>query len=133
MTIRFSLRLFLLLLIVHIAAAIAVYAAAVPLMLKFAAILSIGLSLIYYLLRDAFVSLPASWREISLEQNGVKVIAQDWSGFAGKIASTTIVCPYCIVFRVRPDRHSSLVSRVVFLDSLGPGEFRELCVGLKFA
>ena len=115
------------------AAAITVYATTVPFAFKGAAILLVALSLLYYLARDVFISFPASWHEIALEQDSVQVTVRDGSSFYGQVTSTTIVSPYCIVFRVRQGRRQLLVSRAIFPDSVSSGEFRELCVGLKFA
>lgn len=133
MTIIFSPRLGLLLLFFHVTAALIVSVTAVSLIFKVAAILMVASSLAYYLARDVFMSLPASWHEISLEQNAVMVAARDRSNFRAMVANSTVVNPYCIVLRVGLDGRHPLVSRVVFPDSLSPGEFRKLCIGLKFA
>lgn len=133
MTIKFSPRFCLLLMLMHMVAAITVYATTVPFAFKGAVILLVALSLLYYLARDVFISFPASWHEIALEQDSVQVTVRDGSSFYGQVTSTTIVSQYCIVFRVRQGRRQLLVSRAIFPDSVSPGEFRELCVGLKFA
>lgn len=132
MTIKFSPRFCLLLMLMHMAAAITVYATEVPFACKVTAILLVALSLIYYLARDVFISFSASWHEIALEQDIVQVTVRDGGGFSGQVTNTTIVSPYCIVLRVGQGRHHLLVSRAIFPDSASPGEFRELCVGLKF-
>lgn len=133
MTIRFSPRLGLLLLFLHVTAALIVSVTAVPLIFKVAAILMVASSLAYYLARDVFMFLPASWHEILFEQNGVKVSTRDRSSFRAMVANSAIVNPYCIVLRVGLGGRHPLVSRVIFPDSLSPGEFRKLCIGLKFA
>ena len=133
MTIKFSPRLGLLLLFMHATAALVVSVTEVPLIFKVATILMVAFSLVYYLARDVLMFLPVSWHEILLEQKGVKVVARDKSSFRAKVANSTIVNPYCIVFRVGLDVRHLLVSRVIFPDSMSPGEFRELCIGLKFA
>lgn len=133
MSIRFSPCYFLLLLVMHSAAIITLYATAMPSAFKWAAIVSVGVSLAYHLARDVFIRLPGSWQEISLEQDGIRVILADGSSLRGKVSSTTIVTPYCIVFRARLGSHRFATSRAVFPDSLSPGEFRKLCVDLKFA
>jgi hypothetical protein len=133
MTIKFSPRFCLLLMLMHMAAAITVYATAVPFAFKVTAILLVALSLFYYLARDVFISFSVSWHEIVLGQDSVQVAVRDGSSFIGQVTNTTIVSPYCIVFRVRKGRRHLLVSRAIFPDSVSPGEFRELCVGLRFA
>lgn len=131
--IKFSPRFCLLLLFMHMAAAITVYVTAVPLAFKVTAIILVGLSLIYYLARDIFILLSSSWREIVLEQDGVQITVRDGSSFYGQVANATLVSPYCIVFSVGRDGHHLLVSRAIFPDSMSPGEFRELRVGLRFS
>lgn len=133
MSFRFSPRYFLLLLLMHGAATITLYATAMSSAFKWAAIVSAGVSLAYHLARDIFIRLPDSWQEISIEQDSVRVILADGSSLRGKVSGTTIVSPYCIVFRAMLDSHRFAASRVVFPDSLSPGEFRKLCVDLKFA
>ena len=133
MKIKFSPRFCLLLLFMHMAAAITVYVTAVPLAFKVIAILLVAFSLLYYLARDAFISFPTSWQEIALEQDGVQVTVRDGSSFYGQVTNMTIVSPYCIVFRVGYGGHHLLVSRAIFPDSVSTGEFRELRVGLRFS
>lgn len=133
MNICFSPRFCLLLVSTHLLAAIIVYATAMPLVFKIVAILLAAISLVYYLARDVFIFLPTSWHRISLAPDGVKVTISGGSSFLGQVAGATIVSGYCIMFRVRLDRHHFLVSRVIFPDSLSQGEFRNLSVGLRFS
>ena len=133
MVIKPSLRFALLLLLFHMATAISVYVTAVPAVAKVLTIVLITLSLVYYLARDVFLVLPASWREISLGQGGVSVIARDGSSFLAQIAHTTVVSPYGILLRTRLAGHRLLISRIIFPDALGVNEFREPCVRLRFA
>lgn len=133
MAIKPSPRFALLLLFLHMMAAITVYATALPPSVRLAIILLIVLSLLYFLARDAFLFLSDSWDKISLDQGGVSVVARGGSSFLAQVANSTIVSPYCIVMRVRLEGHRLLVSRVIFPDALSAGEFRELCVRLKFA
>jgi hypothetical protein len=133
MAIKPSPRFVLFLLFLHVAAAITVYATAVPAAVKLAVILLIALSLIYYLARDVFLFLPDSWCQISLAQNNVSIVVRDGSSFIARVKNTTIVSPYCVVLQVRVEGHRRLATRIFFPDGLGAGEFRELCVRLKFA
>jgi hypothetical protein len=132
MAIKPSPRFALFLLFLHIAAAITVYVTDVPPLIRLVTIMLIVLSLIYYMARDAFLLFPDSWCEISLGQSGVSVVARDRSNFFAQVAETTVISPYGILLRVRLDGHRMLVSRIIFPDALGEGEFRELCVHLKF-
>ena len=133
MAIKPSPRFVLLLLFLHMAAAITVYATAVPPAARLVTILLIALSLFYYLTRDVFLLLPDSWCEISLDQSSVSIITRDGSNILAQVTNTTVVSPYCVVLRIRLSGHRRLVSRIIFPDGLGAGEFRELSVRLKFA
>jgi hypothetical protein len=131
--VKSSLRFAVLLLVLHMIAATVVYATAMPLLVKLVMLLLISLSLFYYLARDVLLLFPDSWREISLDQNGVSVIARDGSSFLGQVANKTVVSPYFVVLCVRLEGHRLLVSRVIFPDAMSTGAFREFCVHLKFA
>jgi hypothetical protein len=131
--VKSSLRFAVLLLVLHMIAATIVYATAMPLPVKLVMLLLISLSLFYYLARDVLLLFPDSWREISLDQNGVSVIARDGSSFLGQVANKTVVSPYFVVLCVRLEGHRLLVSRVIFPDAMSTGAFREFCVHLKFA
>lgn len=133
MAIRFSPRFAILLLLLHMMVAAAVYVTAMPLEARLAMLLMILLSLIYYLARDVFLLLPDSWREISLEQNGIVVVTRDGSKLPGRFANETTVSSYFVVLRVKPEGRHLPVSRVIFPDALSAGAFRELCVHLKFS
>ena len=122
-----------LLLFMHTTAAIAVYLTAIPLQAMLALILLVASSLTYHLARDVLLRLPNSWREVTLVQGGVSVVAQDGSGFLGQIENRTTVSPYVIVLRVRLEGRRQAVTRVIFPDALDAGAFRELCVQLKFS
>jgi hypothetical protein len=128
-----SLRFAVSLLLLHMVVATVVYATAMPLPIKLVVLLLIALSLFYYLARDVLLLFPDSWREISLDQNGVSVIARDGSSFLGQVANQTVVSPYFVVLCVRLEGHRLLVSRVIFPDAMSTGAFREFCVHLKFA
>jgi len=133
MAIKPSPSFVLFLLFLHMAAAITVYATAVPPAVRMAVILLIALSLIYFLARDVFLLLPDSWCQISLAQNDVSIVFRNGSSIVARVKHTSIVSPYCIVLHVRVEGHRRLVSRIIFPDGLGAAEFRELCVRLKFA
>ncbi|MGA7749579.1 MAG: protein YgfX [Gallionella sp.] len=133
MAIKPSPRFALLLLCMHTIASLVVYVTVMPRALSVTIISLIAISLIYHLARDVFLLLSNSWRDVSFDQGLVQVVVRDGSSFRAQVTSTTIVSPYFIIFRVRLDGFRLLVSRVIFPDALNAGEFRELCVGLRFA
>lgn len=122
-----------LLLLLHTIAAISVYATAMPFEARLAIILLVLLSLFYYMARDVLLLLPGSWCEIALNQNTVSVVSRDGSSFIGQVANKTVANPYFVVLRIRSDSYRFPVSRAIFPDALGSGEFRDLCVRLKFS
>ena len=132
MPIKPSLRFAILLLLLHITTATVVYLTAMPLMARLGAILLILLSLGFYLMRDVLLLSAGSWREISLNQDGVSLVTRGGSKLLGQVANNTVVSPLLILLRVRLEDRRLLVSRVIFPDALGAGTFRELCVRLKF-
>jgi len=120
------------LLLFHTITAVVVFATAASPMAKLAMLLLILLSLLYYLARDVLLFLPESWSEISVGRDSVAVVTRDGSHFDGLVTDGSVVSPYFVVLCIRlKDRLT--VSRVVFPDALGAGEFRELCVRLRFA
>lgn len=133
MAIKPSPRLVLLLLLSHAMVAAVVYVTVMPPAARLAMLILILLSLFYYLARDALLLFPDSWHEISFDQGRVSVVTRDGSGFSGQIASKTVVNPYFVVLRIRPEGRRLPVSRTIFPDALGTGEFRELCVRLRFS
>jgi len=132
MAIKPSRFFIMLLLLLHTITAVVVYVTDVPPMIRLAMFLLILLSLFYHLARDALLLLPNSWSEISLDRGSVAVVTQDGSHFDGMVTGRSIVSPYFVVLCVKLKGRLT-VSRIVFPDALGAGEFRELCVRLRFA
>lgn len=123
----------MLLLLSHAMVATVVCMTVIPLATRLAMLVLILLSLFYYLARDALLLFPDSWSEISFDQGGVSVVSRDGSDLSGRIAGRITVSPYFIVLRIRLEGRFLPVSRVVFPDALDSGEFRKLCVSLKFS
>ena len=133
MAIKPSVRFATVLLLSHAIAASVVYMTAMPWTARLAVLLLIVLSLSYYLARDAFLIFPDSWREISLDQSSVSVVARNGSKLIGQVAGKTIVSPYFVLLRIRPEGCYRSISRVIFPDAMDGDAFRELRVRLKFA
>ena len=84
----------MLLLILHMIAAILVYVTDLAPEARIAMMLLVSLSLLYYLARDVFLLLPDSWHEIFLDQGDVVIVTRRGSKLIGRIASRTAVSPY---------------------------------------
>lgn len=123
----------MLLLLSHAMVASVVYATLMPPVVKLAMLTWILFSLFFYLARDALLLLPGSWRDISIDQGSVSVVTHGGSDLSGQIIGSTIVSPYFAVVRVMLQGHRLPVSRAIFPDSLDTGEYRELCVRLRFS
>lgn len=133
MSIKSSVRFAMVLLLSHAIAASAACLTAMPGTARLAVFSLIALSLYYYLARDVFLIFSNSWREISLDQSSASVVAQDGSKLIGLVAGKTIVSPYFVLLRIRPEGRYRLASRVIFSDAMDVDAFRELRVRLKFA
>lgn len=104
---------------------------AISLSSRLALLLLITLSLLYHLARDAFLLLPNSWCEVTLVPGEQAIITRDGSRFPFRIAEKTFVNPYFVLLRVSMEGLPQ-ASRAIFPDALAAGEFRALCVRLKF-
>ena len=121
------------LLLLHMMAAAAVFATAMPWMAKSSMLLLVVLSLAYYARRDVLLLQPDSWSAISLEQREVSVVTRGGAELNGQVSDNTFVSPYFVVLRVRLEGRHLPASRVLFPDSTSAGTYRELCVHLRFA
>jgi hypothetical protein len=133
MMVKPSLRFASMLLLFHAMAASVIFATAMPLTARLAMSMLVLLSLLYHLARDALLLSADSWREFSFDQGLVSIVTRDGSGYSGQLTNKTTVSTYFAVLSIRREGRSLPVFRVVFPDALDTGEFRELCVRLKFA
>lgn len=132
MAIKPSPRLAMFLVVSHGIASTAVYETVMPLPAKLVMLILVLLSLLYYLARDVLLFFPGSWSEISFDQDSMSVVTRGGSSYFGKIAGSFIVSPYFVVLRVKLEGRRLPVCRTIFPDSVDTGEFRVLCVRLKF-
>lgn len=114
-------------------AAIAACFTAMPLLARLVVFALIISSLIFYLARELFGILPGSWLKLTLERDAVSVLTHAGETFYGEVDKSTVVLPYLIVLRIKVGDGSWMVSRVVFPDALGSGEFRDLRVRLNYS
>lgn len=133
MEIKPSVFLAALLSLFHGLAAAVVYVTDMPMAAKLALLPMIALDLAYYMARDVMRLLPYSWRNISLDENGVVISTRDGSSLAGTVMKGVFVSPYFIVLRVSLPGHRLASARVIFSDALSADKFRELCVHLRHA
>jgi hypothetical protein len=117
----------------HAIAAIAACFTDVPFLARLVVIALIISSLIFYLARDLFGIFPGSWQILTLERDVVSVLTRAGETFYGEVDKSTVVLPYLIVLRIKVGEGSWRVSRVLFPDALGSGEFRDLRVRLNYS
>jgi len=122
-----------LLLFMHAAAAVAVYLTVIPLPVRLAFFLLIAFSLAYHLAHDVLLFLSDSWCDVALDAGGLSIVTRDGKSLFGQLGNRIIVSPYFIVLRVRLEGRRWSVTRVIFPDAMDAGEFRKLCVQLKFS
>lgn len=90
-------------------------------------------SLLFYLARDVFRIFPGSWLKLVFERGEVKVLTRTGASFYGKVEKSTVVLPYLIALHIKVEGSSRRIYRVLFPDALESGEFRDLCIRLKFS
>lgn len=89
--------------------------------------------LIYQLMLNAWLVLPASFVAIRVEREEVVLISRSGEEWSGYILRNSVVTPLLTVLNVLPHKKKSVRSVVIFPDSMNPERFRELRVLLKWA
>lgn len=90
------------------------------------------LSLIYYVLRDAWLRLECSWVAMRLERDRVVLINRRGDECAGTVLPTSVVTPYLVVLSVSEIGHRRQCHVILTSDSMAPALFRQLRVVLKW-
>lgn len=134
MAIHPSPRLLVLLLLSHLIAVLALCVSTMPPLVRLILLLPVLASLTFHLARDALLRLPASWCSLSVGEGGAAtIVARDGSVLIGQVADGSVVTPWFVVLRIRPEGKRRSAARVIFPDALGSDAFRELCVRLRYA
>jgi len=120
------------LLFMHAAAAVSVSLTAIPLPVRLALFLLVAFSLVYHLALDVLLLLSDSWRDVTFNAGSLSIVTRDGKVLSGQLENKIVVSPYFIVLKARADGRRRPVSRVIFPDAMDAGEFRRLCVQLKF-
>lgn len=132
MAIHPSLRLAILLLLMHLVATLALYVTPLQSSVRLALFLPVLASLTYHLARDALLLLPASWRKLSIGDDAATIVTRDGTKLTGQLAGGCVVTPVFVMLRVKLDGKRRPVARAIFPDALGGEAFRELCVRLRY-
>lgn len=90
-------------------------------------------ALLYYLRRDAWLSLPSSPVAVRIADNEIILLARDGTELGGSLQGNSVVTPMLTVLNILPIGAKRTRSVVIFPDSLDGGRFRELRVLLLWA
>jgi len=89
-------------------------------------------SLLYYLLRDAWLLLPVSCIGLTREGEGAVLLRRDGARLSCGILHDSLVTPSLAVLNVLPRDSRFARSLVILPDSMGAESFRQLRVWLKW-
>ena len=90
-------------------------------------------ALLYYLRRDAWLSLPSSPVAVRIADNEIILLARDGTELGGSLQGNSVVTPMLTVLNILPKGAKRTRSVVIFPDSLDAGRFRALRVLLLWA
>ena len=121
-----------LLLLVHGLTIAAVAMLPVPVWLRWVVAACLLCSLVYYLRRDAWLSLSTSCVALSLEGEHVVFTTRSGDELAGRLQRDSVVSPALVVVNVLPQGARFSRSVVIFPDAIAAESFRELRVALRW-
>lgn len=124
----------LLALILVTAHALALFAlfSVLPLWAAVACAVPLGISLGYYLLRDAWLRLNKSCIGLEPDGEGLAIVLRDGSRLPCIVLKDSVVTPLLTVLRLRPEDGRWARAVVILPDSMDVESFRRLRVWLKW-
>ena len=90
-------------------------------------------ALVYYLRRNAWLSLPSSPVAIRIAGKDITLLVRDGSELTGQVGSDSVVTPMLTILNILPQGKRIVRSVVIFPDSMDAERFRELRVLLKWS
>lgn len=132
--VRPSVRLALLLCLVHAAAAGALWLTPLPVAAKAATTVAIAASLVYYVARDAALHAANAIVVLEIKENG-SISFQTRSGqwVEAELLGSSYVSPRLTLVNLRPLGLRRVRHLILLPDSLDPRDFRRLRVWLRWA
>lgn len=121
-----------LLLLLHALSVLVILLIPLPLWARWAVMCALLGSLVYYLRRDAWRSLPTSCVALRLEKARIVLIARNGQEIAGQVLSNSVVMPFMTLVRVLPQGAQFARSVVIFPDAIAHEQFRALRVALRW-
>jgi len=89
-------------------------------------------ALVYYLRRNAWLSLASSPVAIRIAGKDITLLGRDGSELAGQVWGDSLVTPMLTILNILPQGKRNMRSVVIFPDSMDAERFRELRVLLKW-
>lgn len=90
-------------------------------------------ALVYYLRRNAWLSLPSSPVAIRIAGKDIALLGRDGSELTGQVWADSVVTPMLTILNILPQGKRNMRSVVIFPDSMDAERFRELRVLLKWS
>lgn len=132
--VRPSVRLALLLCLVHAAAAGALWLTPLPATGKAVATLAIAASLVYYIARDAALHAASAIVELEIkEDGGISFQTRSGEWIEAELLGSSYVSPRLTLVNLRPRGRRRVRHLILLPDSLDPRDFRRLRVWLRWA
>ncbi len=119
----------LMLLAVHLAAAITIFLTNLPAWARICLVLLIAVSLLH----QWHQYMHASWQNFSLEQGRLRIMTRAGFEAMGTVLDRSVVIPFCVVLCAKLDGARLPVCQMIFKDALQKDAHRELRIRLKYA
>jgi toxin CptA len=89
-------------------------------------------SALYYVLRDARLTLAGSWVALRLEEDHVVLFNRNGDELMGKLLPGSVVTPFIVILNIALQGRRGQKNVVLMPDSLNVESFRQLRVALKW-
>lgn len=89
-------------------------------------------SMVYYVRRDARLTLACSWVALRLEHDSAVLINRNGDEFAGELKPSSLLTPYLVVLDILPPCQRWRHGVVLVPDSMDAESFRQLRVALRW-
>lgn len=92
----------------------------------------LSLSSIYYVLRDAQLSLPGACIALRLEGEQVVLFNRNGDELTGRLLRSSVITPYMVILNIVLENHRWRQNVILLSDSMDAELFRQLRVTLKW-
>jgi hypothetical protein len=116
---------------IHLFTALIAWNMQLELWVRMSLIATILFSVLYLLAREVFRRLPSSWLAFSVDGSTIQAAKRNGQSVQGQLMRGSVIFPFCLLMRIKPEGKERAQALVVFLDALNPDEYRRLCVQLN--